>query len=152
MPVDHIIGKAAVEEITRSPIDGPVKVLLVEDEEADAELTRRALDHASLDVELAVAKNGAEAVQAIRTYGPDSVHLVLLDLKMPVFDGHQFLEQVGEEFDLDDLNIMVLTTSTNETDRERAHALGAGAYLVKDPDFHLFCDTMESVVREVAAG
>ncbi len=152
VPVDHVIGAEAPEEIERVPITGPVNVLLIEDQPADAALTEQALDLSRQEVDLTVAKNGAEALAVLRTYGPDANNLVLLDLKMPVLDGHEFLEQAGDEFDLDRMNIVVLTTSTSDADRERAHALGAGAYIVKDPDFDVFADTLASVVREVANG
>ncbi|MDH3683469.1 MAG: response regulator [Acidimicrobiia bacterium] len=152
LPVDHVIGKPTVDEVDRTPIEGPLQVLLIEDQPADVALTKQALSRADTEVEVTVAKNGAEAVEVLRTYGSGSADLVLLDLKMPVLDGHEFLEQVGREFDLESLDIAVLTTSTNEADRERAHALGAGAYIVKDPDFDVFCEMLASLVREVAAG
>lgn len=152
VPVDHVIGAEIAESAERSPLSGPVHVLLVEDQPADAALTRQALEQTNNDVEMTVAKNGAEALAALRTYGPDANNLVLLDLKMPVLDGHEFLEQASSEFDLDQMNIVVLTTSTNDADRERAHALGASAYIVKDPDFDIFTETLGSVVREVASG
>ena len=47
------------------------------------------------------------------------------------------------------LNVVVLTSSAADKDRERAHALGAGAYVVKDPDFHAFRATLDSLVNEV---
>lgn len=152
VPVDHVVGKATPEDVVRTPVAGPLKVLLIEDQPADVALTKQALDRGEREIDLTVAKNGAEAVEVLRTYGPDSTHLVLLDLKMPVLDGHEFLEQVGREFDVESLNIAVLTTSTNEADRERAHALGAGAYIVKDPDFDVFSEMLGSIVREAAAG
>ena len=152
VPVDHVIGAAVPEQVERTPVEGPINVLLIEDQPADAALTEQALALAPHDVDLTIAKNGAEAIEVLRTYGPEANNLVLLDLKMPVLDGHEFLEQAGGEFDLDRMNVVVLTTSTNDNDRERAHALGAGAYIVKDPDFDIFSETLASVVREVAAG
>lgn len=152
IPVDHVLGKPAPDEVVRRPIEGPLQVLLVEDQPADITLTRQALERADVDVDLTVAKNGAEAIEALRTYGKGAASLVLLDLKMPVLDGHEFLAQAGEEFDLDDLTIVVLTTSTSEADKEKAHALGAGAYVVKDPDFDVFAESLSSIVNEVAAG
>lgn len=152
IPVDHVIGRPITEPIVPQRLEGPVKVLLVEDQPADIELTRRAFELADIDVDLTVAKNGAEALMALRTYGLSSTDLVLLDLKMPVLDGHEFLEEVGAEFDMEQLNVVVLTTSSSDADRERAHALGAGAYMVKDPDFDVFAETLGSVIDEVAAG
>lgn len=152
IPVDHVVGRAIDQVSTATPLDRPVRVLLIEDQPADIELTRRAIERGETGAELTVAKNGAEALAALRTYGPDSADLVLLDLKMPVLDGHEFLEAAGAELDLDALDVVVLTTSTSDADRERAHALGAGAYIVKDPDFDVFADTLASLIAEVAAG
>lgn len=152
VPVDHVIGTEFDDSADRSVTEGPIHVLLIEDQPADIELTRQALDQAGHRIELKVAKNGADALAALRTYGPTSSDLILLDLKMPVLDGHEFLAQAGDEFDLDALNIVVLTTSNSESDREKAHALGARAYMIKDPDFDSFASGLSSVVNEVAAG
>jgi CheY-like chemotaxis protein len=152
LPVEHIVGQAVEEQITPEPIEGPVRVLLVEDQPADIALTRQAFENDDHEVDIRVAKNGAEALDALRTYGPESVDMILLDLKMPVLDGHEFLDQVGQEFELDKLNVVVLTTSSSDSDRERAHALGAGAYIIKDPDFEVFQNSLASVVGEVATG
>lgn len=149
IPVDHVIGTEFAESTERRVVEGPIQVLLVEDQMADIELTKQALNEAGVPVDLRVAKNGAEAMAVMRTYGPASSNLILLDLKMPVLDGHEFLAQAGQEFDLDSLNIVVLTTSNSDEDREKAHALGARAYMVKDPDFDVFASGLWSLVNEV---
>lgn len=148
IPVDHVVGHPIVDDADTQPAEGPVTILLVEDQKADIELTRRALEQSDVEVDLMVAKHGAEALAAVRTYGAEGLDLVLLDLNMPVLDGHEFLEQVGRELDLQTLNVAILTTSTSDRDRERAHALGAGSYLVKDQDFDAFAATLGSVVNE----
>ena len=94
--------------------------------------------------------DGAEAVNHIRVHGQKDIDLVLLDLKMPKVDGHEFLEIVGREFDVNALNVTVVTSSVSDEDRERAHALGAGAYVVKDPDIYEFQAAIHSIVTEVA--
>ena len=152
VPVEHIVGKDVPDVVRRGPVGRPIKVLLVEDQPADIALARRAIDSVDVETELMVAKNGAEALAAVRTYHTSGFDLLLLDLKMPVLDGHEFLEQAGKEVDLDELSIVVLTTSTNDADRERAHALGAAAYMVKDPDYDRFAESLGSVIREIAAG
>lgn len=150
LPVDHIVGDDVADGAEPQRVDGPVKVLLVEDQAADIELTKQALSQVAAKVDLTVAKNGAEALEALRAYGPATSSLVLLDLKMPVLDGHEFLARAGQEFDLDEMNIVVLTTSNSDTDREKAHALGARAYMIKDPDFDVFAGAISSLVDEVS--
>lgn len=152
LPVDHIVGQAVDEQVSPEPIEGPVRVLLVEDQPADIALSQQVFENDVHEIDVRVAKNGAEALDALRTYGPESVDIVLLDLKMPVLDGHEFLARASEEFELDRLNVVVLTTSSSDNDRERAHALGVGAYIIKDPDFEVFQASLASVVSEVAAG
>ena len=67
-------------------------------------------------------------------------------------DGFSMLEAFESELGIDplnELNVVVLTSSAADHDRERAHALGAGAYVVKEPDFHAFRATLDSLVNEV---
>ncbi|NNC42024.1 MAG: response regulator, partial [Acidimicrobiia bacterium] len=86
----------------------------------------------------------------VRANGQDEIDLVLLDLKMPKVDGHEFLEIMAKEFNVDALNVTVVTSSVSTEDQERAHALGAGAYVIKDPDIHSFKEAIQSVIDEVA--
>lgn len=134
------------------PIEGPIRVLLVEDSADEAALMRYALADSAERIDLSVVNNGAEAVDLLRRSGQDNIDLVLLDLRMPVIDGHEFLEIVGEDFDVDALNVTVVTSSTSTEDRVRAHALGAGAYVIKDPDIEVFTESIHSILEEVANG
>ncbi|MGB3737381.1 MAG: response regulator, partial [Ilumatobacter sp.] len=150
--VEHVVGTPADER--PDPLAGPLPVLLVEDDEADIELAKLALDGAGIDVELRIARDGAEAISYLQLASPVPA-LVLLDLKMPVMDGHTMLERLGSELGkdtLNDLNIVIVSSSASDSDRERAHLLGARAYVVKDPDFDQFQATITSLVTEAAGG
>lgn len=148
--VEHVIGTPLDATTEAHLASEPIKVLLVEDDEDDVELATEALGHRD-DVQLRVARTGEDALAFIRDAArrPD---LLLLDLKMPKMDGFSMLEAFESELGIDplnELNVVVLTSSAADHDRERAHALGAGAYVVKEPDFHAFRATLDSLVNEV---
>ena len=148
--VEHVVGtpNAASPEAST----GPLQVLLVEDNEADIALARIALDGTSHDVDLKVARDGAEAISYLQVTSPAPA-LILVDLKMPVMDGHTMLEHLGTELGkdaLNDLNVVIVSSSASDADRTRAHSLGARAYVVKDPDFDQFQAVLSSLLTEVA--
>ncbi len=152
IPVEYVLGKPVNDNDWANPpepIEGPISILLVEDSNEEARLMRHVLTETEARIDLTVVGNGAEAVDVLRANGQGHIDLVLLDLHMPQMDGHQFLEIVGSEFDVDALNVTVVTSSTERIDRERAHALGAGAYVFKDSDIHVFTETIQSVIDEV---
>lgn len=129
--------------------DEPVKVLLVEDSSADVELARLALGRGRIPTDVRTAGNGAEALELLDDgAGDDLPDLVLLDLRMPTMDGHEFLENINRVPALAALPVVIVTTSDLESDRERAHALGAHAYIVKDSNFVLFQEMLEGVMAE----
>jgi len=111
-------------------------MLLVEDNEADILFFRRALSKVREGVPLEVATNGVAAVQAMSGDGaqhPPS--LVLLDLKLPRMSGLEVLEWMRNQAPLKSVRVVVLTSSSEESDIRRAHALGVSAYVVKPVDF-----------------
>lgn len=150
LPVDHIFGNPIDEWEPSNSHSGVPRMLIIDDSHADVDLVTEALNSNNFEMDLKVVMNGAAALDYIREVGPDGVDLVLLDLKMPLLDGHGFLEGVSREFDIDQLNVVVVTTSDAERDRELAHSLGAGAYLLKDPDFDVFSEGLMSLVNEYA--
>lgn len=153
IPVEHIVGKGVSDgwdvPVPSQPMDR-VRVLLIEDSKDDIFLMKESLDRSGFDIDLTIASNGARALEFLEANGTSRIDLVLLDLKMPVVDGHSFLELVARDHDVDQLNVTVVTTSDWQPDRERAYALGADAYILKDPDFDSFCEVVNSVVSEIA--
>ena len=95
--------------------------------------------------------DGAQAIEWLRGAGGSAgVDLVLVDLKMPVVDGFELLERMRAEHDLEKLAVVVLTTSGRMEDRERAHSLGAHAYVTKEASFPLYRDLLEALLSDVA--
>jgi len=151
--VEHLEGAPIDSEPYTRPPGLAVKVLVVEDDPADLELTKLALEELDADVQVLVSGTGQGAVHFMRESAsrPD---LILLDLKMPTMDGFTMLEEFGSTLGIDtlnELNVAVVSSSSAQSDRDRAHALGAQAYVVKQPDFDEFSNALGSLVAEVLA-
>ncbi|HET7625780.1 MAG TPA: response regulator [Verrucomicrobiae bacterium] len=121
-------------------------ILLVEDNEDDVFLMKRAMKKAGLDFPLRVAANGQEALDYLSFNGPfaDAKNpppsLVFLDLKLPYVHGFEVLRWIREN--LPELPVVMLTSSNEERDRHLAAELGAVAYLVKPPVAETLAETM----------
>ena len=117
-------------------------MLLAEDDENDIFLVRRALERTGLPLELVIAHDGQEAVEYLTRNGTGPTQagaprlvLCLLDLKMPRLNGFDVLNWLGNQGQLKDLPVVVLSSSSHEADIERARQLGAREYRVKPADF-----------------
>lgn len=119
-------------------------ILLVEDNPRDLELTLVALEKSQLANEVIVARDGVEALDylfcrnnyAERPKGNPAV--VLLDLKLPKIDGLQVLDTIKQEKSLQQIPVVMLTSSREEPDLERSYKLGVNAYVVKPVGFAEF--------------
>lgn len=127
------------------------RILLVEDSEADVELTLSALAEYNLANEVVVTRDGAEALEYLRRQGPfrmraeGSPAVVLLDLKMPRVDGLEVLRQVKSDETLKTVPIVVLTSSREEKDLVLSYALGVNAFVVKPVDFARFAEAIKEI-------
>ena len=127
------------------------RILLVEDSEADIELTLAALAGHRLANEVVVVRDGAEALDYLlkqgayagRTGGNPAV--VLLDLKMPRMDGLEVLARVKSDPALRAVPVVMLTSSREEKDLVESYRLGVNAYVVKPVDFTQFVSAIEKV-------
>ncbi|HEX3728827.1 MAG TPA: response regulator [Opitutaceae bacterium] len=119
-------------------------ILLAEDNPNDVELITRALKQARLVNELAVATDGAEALDYLYRRGAFAGRVgpqpavVLLDLKMPRVDGREVLNRMRADPGLALIPVVVLTSSREEQDVLESYNLGANAYVVKPVDFDEF--------------
>ncbi len=127
----------------------PVKILLVEDNPGDVLLTREAFNEGSYFPELSVVEDGEEALRFLRKQGdhrnaprPD---LILLDLNLPKKDGRELLAEVKQDPDLQQIPVIVLTTSEADQDVRRAYRLHANCYLTKPLDMDSFLRKMRAV-------
>jgi two-component system, chemotaxis family, response regulator Rcp1 len=107
-----------------------MRLLLVEDNEADVVLMQEALCEAGMSADVEVASDGEQALEALRDGGP-LPDLVLLDLNLPRKDGREVLEEVKTDPELCGVPILVLTTSQSPADVAFAYRNHANAYLRK---------------------
>ena len=126
-----------------------IQVLLVEDDPGDVLITKEAFEENKVRNQLNVVNDGVKALAYLRQEGgyadaprPD---LILLDLNLPKMGGHEVLEQIKSDVDLQRIPVVVLTTSDAEEDVLRSYNLHANAYVTKPVDFERFL----SVVRQI---
>lgn len=110
-----------------------IKILLVEDDPDDVEMTREILKGSVLPMDLSVARDGIEALTCLReavrsTKRPD---LILLDLNMPRKNGGEVLREMKADEELKVIPVAIFTTSSSETDMERCRDLGADIFITK---------------------
>ena len=127
------------------------RILLVEDDPKDVELTLTALEEYNLANEVIVARDGEEALEYLysrgkfKTRSSGNPAVVLLDLKLPKVDGLEVLKQVKSEEKLRMIPIVVLTSSNEEKDMVASYKLGVSAYVVKPVDFHEFVNAIKEL-------
>jgi DNA-binding response OmpR family regulator len=127
------------------------RVLLVEDDPRDIELTMTALAEYNLANEVVVARDGQKALDYLycrgefgdRSNGNPAV--MLLDLKLPKVDGLEVLQQIRSDQSLKLIPVVVLTSSREEKDMIRSYNLGVNAYVVKPVDFHEFVNAIKEL-------
>lgn len=127
-------------------------VLLVEDDENDVLFVQRAFKHAGILNPLQIARHGDEAIEYLDGKGafvdrerfPLPV-FVLLDLKMPRRSGLEVLEWVKDRAGLKRIPIVVLTSSKNDADVNKAYELGVNSYLVKPVSFEGLIELVKSL-------
>lgn len=117
-------------------------ILLVEDDPNDVIILQRAFKKAGMQESLRVVRNGKEAMEYLSGRGEYSNRerfplpfLVLLDLRMAGPDGFEVLHWVRSQPEMRRLLVVVLTSSSAQTDVDRAYELGANSYLVKPVAF-----------------
>lgn len=135
------------------------RLLLVEDNSDDELLTRRAFEKYSEISHIDVASDGVEALEylSIDTGFPSSgksispanslPDLILLDLKMPRLNGHEFLKYLRSSSVTAHIPVVILTTSSEEKDIATSYKLGANSFLRKPVNFLDFGKTIEQLSR-----
>jgi CheY-like chemotaxis protein len=127
------------------------KILLVDDDPKDIELALASLEEHNLSNQVAVARDGAEALDYLYRRGEfanrDKGHpvVIFLDLKMPKVDGHEVLRQVKSDPDLKSIPIVVLTSSREEKDMVESYQHNANAYVVKPVAFESFVEVVKQL-------
>jgi DNA-binding response OmpR family regulator len=127
------------------------RILMVEDDPKDVELTLTALEEYNLANEVVVVGDGEEALDYLYCRGAyklrtgDNPAVMLLDLKLPKVDGLEVLQKVKSDEKLKIIPVVVLTSSHEEKDMVASYKLGVNAYVVKPVDFHEFVNAIREL-------
>ncbi len=129
-----------------------IPILLVEDDDVDAENVARAFKKNKMTNPLYITGNGEEALAFLRRKDPytDSAKsprpgIILLDLNMPVMNGIEFLKVVKADDDLKRIPVIVLTTSHEENDRVESFKLSVAGYIIKPVEFDNFVEAIRTI-------
>jgi len=134
-------------------MNSAIRILLADDDEYDSLLTRRALTPSVTESDIITVTDGLQVLDFLyrRRQFVDQPSLqpsfVLLDLKMPLLDGFEVLTRTKSDSVLKVIPIIVLTSSRQPNDRERAYQLGANGYVVKTMDFEAYTESLRALSR-----
>jgi CheY-like chemotaxis protein len=130
----------------------PVKILLVEDNVQDIEITQRAFAKGRMRNELTVVRDGEEAIEYLYHRGKyqdpatsPRPGMILLDLNLPKVGGLEVLQQIKKDDQLKQIPVIVLTVSQREEDVVRSYDLGVNTYIQKPVEFDNFMRVVNAV-------
>jgi len=132
-------------------MEGLQRILIVEDDPRDVELSLTALEQHNLANEVIVVGDGEEALDYLYRRGKFMARatgnpaVMLLDLKLPKLDGLEVLQKVRADDALKMIPVVVLTSSREERDMVASYKLGVNAYVVKPVDFHEFVNAVKEL-------
>jgi len=134
---------------TNRPPAKLIDILLVDDDEGDILLAKRALENGKFYNAMHVAKDGVEAMAFLKQQGEfadaERPDLILLDLNMPRKDGREVLAEIKQDPSLRSIPVVVLTTSDSEQDVAKMYDLQANCYVTKPVDLEQFT----KIVKEI---
>ena len=129
-----------------------IEILLVEDNPSDVKLAMRAFQKNNLANGVHVLRDGAEALEYLyRTgrYAGDTDRakpkVILLDLKLPLVDGHEVLRRIKSDPATRTIPVVVMTSSNEEKDLVESYQLGVNSYVQKPVDFEQFIDAVRQL-------
>ena len=125
------------------------QVLLAEDNAADVYLIREALREHGVNCELRVAADGQEVLEVLKGNKPqvEGIKLLILDLNLPRHDGIEILERLRDS-GIQQIPVVVLTSSDSQRDRDQAIRLGAVRFLRKPSELEQFL-SLGAVFKEL---
>jgi chemotaxis family two-component system response regulator Rcp1 len=144
-----MISSKRTHQVLHGSLRRPVQILLVEDSPSDVAMTLAALREGHIINDIHVAGDGEIALDFLHRRGkyrdaprPD---LILLDLNLPKKDGREVLAEVKADHDLRAIPVVVLTTSTAESDVLRSYTLHANSYVRKPLGFEQFLAVVQQI-------
>lgn len=126
-----------------------IQILLVEDNEGDILLTLEAFKELKVKSKVDVVKDGAEAIEFLKRQGQyagsSAPHLILLDINMPRLNGIEVLDFIKNDAKLKKIPVVMLTTSSAESDITACYEKSANCFITKPLDFDSFVDVVQSI-------
>ncbi len=126
-----------------------INILLVEDNEGDIVLTMEALDDAKIINKILVQRDGAAAIDYLLDTAKNNTaelpDLILLDINLPKLDGKEVLQQIKTHQDLKKIPVVMLTTSSSESDVIESYNSHANCYIVKPVDLNKFFNIVKAI-------
>ena len=120
-------------------------ILLVEDDQIDVMIVKRALKDIKIPNYLMIRENGEEAMEYLNDSANEQPAIILLDLNMPEMNGFKFLEVAKSDDAIKKIPVIILTTSNEKSDRIRSFRLGAAGYVVKSLEYRQFVEDIRIV-------
>lgn len=131
---------------------GKVEILLIEDNEFDAELCIKSLKKQNLANNIVHLTDGEEALNYLFGKGEfegrninETPKVILLDLKLPKIDGLKVLKEIKRSSHLKHIPVVMMTSSNEERDRIKSYECGANSYVVKPVDFKQFANAVRDI-------
>jgi CheY-like chemotaxis protein len=121
-------------------------IFVVDDDPDDIELTTLALEVTGRGIEVRSATDGMSALAMLRD-GLGEPAMILLDLKMPGMSGIDVLREIRADDRLGELPVVMVTSSSLDSDRAKAMAAGASDYIQKPLTLHQFSKDLESALH-----
>ncbi len=121
-------------------------ILLVEDNEGDILLTKEAFEECKVKTQISVAKNGQEALDFLFKRGVytnvKKPNLILLDINIPIFNGHEVLKKIKADSNLKKIPVIMLTTSSNQKDIDEAYSNHCNSFVKKPLEIDEFLNAI----------
>jgi CheY-like chemotaxis protein len=125
-----------------------IRVLIVDDDEDDRDLFCIAVHEIEPRTHCIMARNGEEALQGLRLEEYPKPHIIFLDLNMPRINGFQCLRELKKDRELQDIPVVIYTTSKVEEDRQEIKNFGAVHYISKPSSFTELCSIISNVFEK----
>lgn len=129
----------------------PIKILLVEDNSADARLVMEVFKDFKIKNKIYHTKDGVEAIDFLyknKNYrNAPQPDIILLDLNLPKKDGREVLKEIKKDHDLKSIPVVILTTSNSEDDIIKTYSNHANCYITKPVDFEPFVNVLKSIEK-----
>jgi two-component system chemotaxis response regulator CheY len=121
-----------------------MKIMVVD----DCATTRKLLGHylKSGGYSVVFAENGLDALEKL---GTDAVNLIMTDLNMPYMDGMELIKNLRADPSFSDIPILMVTTESDDEEKEKAFSHGANGYLVKPVTADLVTKNIKNIIKQI---